>query len=100
MVVEYEDSHYADLFEDLSVSTVTVGPNVTEHEVGQMQTREVLSSPNKKAEKFYWYSQPSFRLFNRFLNMKISRVTQSWSMRSMKPTRTTLTLQNGKERRR
>lgn len=53
MVVEYEDSLYGDLFEDLSVSTVTVGPNVSEHEVGHMQTQEVLSSPNKKAERFH-----------------------------------------------
>lgn len=30
VVEEYED----DLLEDLSVSTVTVGPNVTEYEVG------------------------------------------------------------------
>lgn len=32
--VEYEDDLYKDLYDDLSVSSVTVGPNVTEYEVG------------------------------------------------------------------
>lgn len=31
---EYGDDLYRDLYDDLTVSTVTVGPNVTEHEVG------------------------------------------------------------------
>lgn len=34
VVEEYGDDLYADLYDDLSVSTVTVGPNVTEYEVG------------------------------------------------------------------
>jgi len=33
-VVEYEDDLYGDLHDDLVVSTVTLGPNVTEYEVG------------------------------------------------------------------
>lgn len=58
MVVEYEDGLYGDLFEDVSVSTVTVSPNVTAHEVGQIQTQEVLLSQSRKAERFNWYSLP------------------------------------------
>lgn len=34
VVEEYGDDLYGDLYDDLSVSTVTVGPNVTEYEVG------------------------------------------------------------------
>lgn len=34
VVEEYGDDLYRDLYDDLSVSTVTVGPNVTEYEVG------------------------------------------------------------------
>lgn len=34
VVEEYGDDLYKDLYDDLTVSTVTVGPNVTEHEVG------------------------------------------------------------------
>lgn len=34
VVEEYGDDLYRDLYDDLTVSTVTVGPNVTEHEVG------------------------------------------------------------------
>ncbi len=31
---EYGNDLYRDLYDDLSVSTVTVGPNITEYEVG------------------------------------------------------------------
>lgn len=62
MVVEYEDGLYGDLFEDVSVSTVTVSPNVTEHEVGQMQTQEVLLSENRETERLNWYSLSDFWL--------------------------------------
>lgn len=34
VVEEYEDDLLEDLYHNLSVSTVTVGPNVTEYEVG------------------------------------------------------------------
>ena len=34
MVEEYGDDLFGDLYDDLSVSTVTVGPNVTDYEVG------------------------------------------------------------------
>lgn len=34
VVEEYGDDLYRDLYDDLAVSMVTVGPNVTEHEVG------------------------------------------------------------------
>lgn len=34
VVEEYGDDLFADLYDDLSVSTVTAGPNVTEYEVG------------------------------------------------------------------
>ena len=34
VVEEYGDDLFRDLYDDLSVSTVTVGPNVTEYEVG------------------------------------------------------------------
>lgn len=33
VVEEYEDDLYKDLYDDLAVSTVTVGPNVTDYEV-------------------------------------------------------------------
>lgn len=33
-VEEYGDDLYRDLYDDVSVSTVTVAPNVTEYEVG------------------------------------------------------------------
>lgn len=38
LVEEYGDDLYKDLYDDLSVSTVTVGPNVTDYEVSRMQT--------------------------------------------------------------
>lgn len=34
VVEEYGDDFYSDLYDDLSVSTVTVGPNITDYEVG------------------------------------------------------------------
>lgn len=34
LVEEYGDDLYGDIYDDLPVSTVTVGPNVTEYEVG------------------------------------------------------------------
>lgn len=34
LVEEFGDDLYRDLYDDLSVSTVTVGPNVTDYEVG------------------------------------------------------------------
>lgn len=33
MVEEFEEFDYSDLYDDISVSTVTAGPNVTEYEV-------------------------------------------------------------------
>lgn len=33
VVEEFEEFDYSDLYDDLSVSTVTAGPNVTEYEV-------------------------------------------------------------------
>lgn len=33
VVEEFEEFDYSDLYDDLSTSTVTVGPNVTEYEV-------------------------------------------------------------------
>lgn len=36
LVVEYEDDIYGNLHEDLSVSTATVVPNITDYEVGQI----------------------------------------------------------------
>lgn len=34
LVEEYDDDFFSDLYDDQYVSTVTVGPNVTEYEVG------------------------------------------------------------------
>lgn len=33
MAEEFEDFDYSDLYDDLSISTVTAGPNVTDYEV-------------------------------------------------------------------
>lgn len=41
-VEEYDDL-YGELYDDISLSTVTVGPNVTDYEVGWMQIKGTSS---------------------------------------------------------
>lgn len=41
-VEEYDDL-YGEIYDDVSLSTVTVGPNVTEYEVGWMQVNGTSS---------------------------------------------------------
>ncbi len=38
VVEEFEEFDYSDLYDDISVSTVTAGPNVTEYEVRLVST--------------------------------------------------------------
>lgn len=42
VVEEFEEFDYSDLYDDMSVSTVTAGPNVTEYEV--RLSREISST--------------------------------------------------------
>lgn len=51
LVEEDGDDLYKDLYDDLSVSTVTAGPNVTDYEVSrmQMQTETMWTPRNRKS---------------------------------------------------
>lgn len=42
VVEEFEEFDYSDFYDDVSVSTVTSGPNVTEYEVRLLPRREIV----------------------------------------------------------
>ena len=43
VVEHFEEFDYSDLYDDLSVSTVTAGPNITEYEVRHTHTSVFLT---------------------------------------------------------
>lgn len=52
---EYDDL-YSDIYNDLSVSTVTAGPNVTEYEVSECGSSTVVLLSHKVLLTFSWWS--------------------------------------------
>lgn len=55
VVEEHGDDLYKDLYDDLSVSTVTVSPNVTDYEVGKMQMQTQNALAVSQSESLFRY---------------------------------------------